>query len=195
MGLRELKAERTRAAITAAALTLFERDGYDATTMQAIAAAAEVGTSTLYRYFPTKVDLLLEPVAEWTGSLTAGLAARPADEPVAVALRAAVLNFARSVEDNRDRVRQLRAVFESTPVARAALWDLYSQEFFGLAAAVAARTGTPPDDTDAVLSAHLALAVANVCLQASWSPDQPAVVELADRYLAAIAGGQPTLLR
>lgn len=58
-GLRELKKERTRAAILGAARRLVGRDGFAATTMAAVAAEAEVAAGTLYNYFPSKDDLLL----------------------------------------------------------------------------------------------------------------------------------------
>ncbi|MGA9598513.1 MAG: helix-turn-helix domain-containing protein, partial [Acidimicrobiia bacterium] len=52
--LRQRKKERARLAIQAAALTLFEDQGYDNTTVEQIAAVAEVSPSTVYRYFTTK---------------------------------------------------------------------------------------------------------------------------------------------
>ena len=58
-GLRERKKARTRAAIQAAALSLFREQGYDETTVQQIAAAAEVSESTFFRYFPTKAEVVL----------------------------------------------------------------------------------------------------------------------------------------
>ena len=53
MGLRETNATRTRAAIADTALALFLDRGYEETTMEDVAAAAQVGLSTLYRYFPS----------------------------------------------------------------------------------------------------------------------------------------------
>jgi AcrR family transcriptional regulator len=58
-GLRERKKARTRATIQREALRLFQRDGYAATSVDAIAAAAEVSPSTFFRYFPTKEDVVL----------------------------------------------------------------------------------------------------------------------------------------
>jgi AcrR family transcriptional regulator len=170
VGLRELKAERTRAAIVAAALELFEAQGYDATRMEDVAAAAEVGTSTLYRYFPAKVDLLLAPVEDWNGTLAAGLRARPADEPLAASLRAIARAYLVEAEERSDLVARLQRLVESTPVARAGLWDVYAREHLDLAAAVAERSGRPATDPGVLLAAFETMAVINLCLEAWWGP-------------------------
>lgn len=57
--LREVKKERTRANIRVTALRLFLEQGYEATSVQQIAQVAEVGVTTLFRYFPTKASLAL----------------------------------------------------------------------------------------------------------------------------------------
>lgn len=58
-GLRERKKERTRSQIRETAMRLFAERGYEATTVQQIAEAADVSLSTLFRYFPTKAQLVL----------------------------------------------------------------------------------------------------------------------------------------
>ncbi|MGN9846025.1 helix-turn-helix domain-containing protein [Nonomuraea sp. H19] len=58
-GLRERKKRRTREALIAAALELFQRQGYDATTVAQIAAAADVSTRTFFLHFPAKEDVVL----------------------------------------------------------------------------------------------------------------------------------------
>ena len=65
-GLRERKKAKTKIAIQEHAVRLFRAQGYAATTVEQIAEAAEVSPSTVFRYFPTKEELVttdeLDPV-------------------------------------------------------------------------------------------------------------------------------------
>src|SRR5947209_10736981 len=74
---RREQAAQTRRQILAAAQMLFERDGYPATTMGAIAAEAQVALKTVYLAFDTKAGLLL---ALWNTRLRAGREDRPMGE-------------------------------------------------------------------------------------------------------------------
>jgi AcrR family transcriptional regulator len=117
LGLRERKKLKTRRAIRAAAFRLFAEQGYDGTTVDQIADAAEVSPSTFFRYFPTKEDLVVtddyDPVME------AALRARPAGEPLLVAVREAILPALRAVSEaeHEGMLLRMRLVREN-PVIR-----------------------------------------------------------------------------
>ncbi len=88
MGLRELKRERTRRLISDKAFELFTDHGFGRTTVEQIAAAAEVGPSTLYRYFPTKETLVLEFVEDSLFGALGWFREQPADLDLPDACRA-----------------------------------------------------------------------------------------------------------
>ncbi|MEW2165056.1 TetR/AcrR family transcriptional regulator [Streptomyces sp. NPDC007084] len=54
------RSERSRRAIYAAALALVGETGYPKTTIEGIAARAGVGKQTIYRWWPSKADVLLD---------------------------------------------------------------------------------------------------------------------------------------
>ena len=82
MTLREMKMERTRELIGEVAFTLFRDKGFAATTVEEIAAAAEVGARTVYRHYPTKEMLALSGFAEVFETALEDLRACPEDAAV-----------------------------------------------------------------------------------------------------------------
>lgn len=60
MGLRELKKQRTRKAISDLATQLFIERGYNSVTTAEIAELSEVSVPTLFKYFPTKESLVFD---------------------------------------------------------------------------------------------------------------------------------------
>ena len=87
--LRDRKRERTRLALIDAAADLFERRGYDRTTVADIAAAADIGTRTFFSYFASKEELLFPESDARVRAAEAAIAARrPGDHPADVLLRA-----------------------------------------------------------------------------------------------------------
>ena len=84
---------RTEAALREAALTLMARHGYEAVTMRRLAAEIGVQAAALYRYFPTKEDLLFTLMREhMEGLLAAWDKARPTSSDPAARLAAFVRN-------------------------------------------------------------------------------------------------------
>ncbi|MEV0033682.1 TetR family transcriptional regulator [Nocardia sp. NPDC050793] len=65
IGLRERKKQQTRMRITNIALELCDAQGFDATTVEQIANAADVSPRTVNRYFETKEDIVLAPVLDF----------------------------------------------------------------------------------------------------------------------------------
>jgi AcrR family transcriptional regulator len=76
-GLRARKRERTRDAITDAAISLFLARGFDQVPVADIAARAEVSKPTLFRYFPAKEDLVLHRIADHNGEAARVVRGRP----------------------------------------------------------------------------------------------------------------------
>lgn len=80
--LRERKKLRTHRALADAALRIFAEQGFDKTTLEEVAEAAEVSKSTFFRFFPAKEAAAIEAEAElWQAYLTA-LADRQLSGPV-----------------------------------------------------------------------------------------------------------------
>ena len=94
--------ERTEAAIRAAALELIARHGYEAVSTREIATQVGVQAAALYRYFPTKEDLLFTLMREhMEGLIAAWQAARPDTTDPAARLAAYVANHIRFHIDRR----------------------------------------------------------------------------------------------
>lgn len=80
-GLRERKKKQTRATLVAAALDLVDRQGYERTTVEQIADAAEVSPRTVAHYFPSKDLMLLSLLDTFTEAVNVELADIPLDTP------------------------------------------------------------------------------------------------------------------
>ena len=179
-GLRERKKARTREALIDAALDLFERKGFDATTVEDIAAAADVSPRTFFRYFDSKTELIMARNTAQGAKLGPLLDARPADEGPLEALRQLLReNLVERCADPAV-VREFQ-VMMTTPTLR----DLTRQHFYeeeaALAEAFARRLGV--DDGD--LRPHL---LAGAAASATWTVVDRWIAEKgdADRLLAMI---------
>ncbi|MFC5720078.1 TetR family transcriptional regulator [Streptomyces gamaensis] len=98
-GLRERKKRRTREALIRCALELFALKGYERTTVDEIAEAAEVSQRTFFRYFANKEEVALAMQQLGQAHFLAALERRPAAEPPLAALRGATLDGWDSVRD------------------------------------------------------------------------------------------------
>lgn len=194
MGLRETKIERARAQVLTVAQELFLEQGYAGTTMEQIAEQAEIGASTLYRYFPSKELLLLEPIVR---SLALGphLAARPPDEPLPDALGAVLRGAFPPGELDPDRYLALRKMVDAEPGPRARLWDLVDQVTAELEHEIALRLGTSARDERVFLAARIAFLVYDLAGRRWSGRTRRSWEQAVDRCLASLAGHDPVLPR
>jgi AcrR family transcriptional regulator len=123
MGLREVKRERTRRLIADKAFELFNDNGFGRTTVEQIAAAAEVGPSTLYRYFPTKETLVLEFVDDCLAGAVSWFREQPELE-LPAGLCAVIERVLDQLESNPGRVRAVFELAEQTGSVSAHLNEL-----------------------------------------------------------------------
>lgn len=180
-GLWERKKARTRAAIRQQALRLFREQGYDATTVEQIAEAAEVSPSTFFRYFPTKEDVVLQDDMElrWIDALRA----QPPDMPPIAALRASLRDaFASISARDMAKLRETTDIALSVPAVRARMLDEFARTIQVMAAAVAERTGRSPDDFEVRTLVGAALGVA----LSSWFSAQGDMERFMTEYTRAL---------
>ncbi|MGK5638098.1 TetR/AcrR family transcriptional regulator [Streptomyces sp. URMC 126] len=157
LGLRERKKIQTRQAIRAAAYRLFEEQGYDATPVDQIAEAADVSPSTVFRYFPTKEDIVLTD--EYDPLLEAALRSRPADEPPLRAIRNTVLGAMRDIlGDDSPEMRMRNRLIRDVPSLRARSGEGMGKSARMLCSVLAQRTGRPEGDVELRIATTAVLA-------------------------------------
>jgi AcrR family transcriptional regulator len=118
---RQRKKLATRERIRASALRLFQQQGYEATTVEEIAAAAGVSHVTVFRYFPTKEDVALSD--SYDPQIVARLQQTPATQPLVERIRAALVPGLRQLDDaDRDLLLAQNKLIVSTPALQERLW-------------------------------------------------------------------------
>jgi AcrR family transcriptional regulator len=188
-GLRERKKARTRATIREHALRLFREQGYDATTVDQIADAADVSPSTFFRYFRTKEDVVLEDDLDVLA--LGAFDQQPADLSLVAAFRAAAREALDSIsETDLASMRETSALILTVPELRARAMDEYTRTIGVIAEAAAKRAGRDPNDfaIRVVAGAIIGVIMAATMPWTDWAkPDQSPPVDLFDRIDAALA--------
>ncbi|MFI5268068.1 MAG: TetR family transcriptional regulator, partial [Chloroflexota bacterium] len=147
VGLRERKKVKTFAAIQQQALRLFREQGYAATTVEQVAAAAEVSPSTVFRYFPTKEDLVLRDL--YDPLFIAAFEAQPAELRPLPALRQAIRSvFANLPPEERAQQQERTALVRTVPELRAATLNELTGLVQMLTEVAARRVGRNANDTE-----------------------------------------------
>jgi AcrR family transcriptional regulator len=146
-GLRERKKQQTRECIAEAALDLFSKNGFHATTIKQIADRADVAPRTVSGYFPVKEDLIFWRYSEIFESLELRLTDRKPRESAADALGAWLRqDLSEQSSDGLLRARQVRRLIHSEAVLRTYERGLQEQAEQIVARAVAVDLGLAPSD-------------------------------------------------
>ena len=143
-GLRERHRKRTAADLEEAALALFSERGFDAVTIDDIAAAADVSRRTFFRYYASKEDVILSDHPKRLDELEAALSRRPADEPPLTALRHAIMSLAGTIEEQREHMLRRFRLVTATPSLEARSLCLQRNWETAVTAMLAARMGVDP---------------------------------------------------
>lgn len=144
-GLRERKKQKTRWAIQEHALRLFVEQGYEATTVEQIAEAAEVSPSTFFRYFKTKEEVVSED--RYDDLLVAAIEAAPAEfTPLATMRHALATTLGDLVPAEYDQILQRMRLVLSVPALRARTMFGLLESTDAFAPPLARRLGREPDD-------------------------------------------------
>ncbi|HET9103805.1 MAG TPA: TetR family transcriptional regulator [Solirubrobacteraceae bacterium] len=144
-GLRERKKAKTRAAIQAHALRLFSIQGYQATTVEQIAEAAEVSPSTFFRYFPTKEEVVMHD--RYDPLLLAAFHAQPRELTPVQALRRALAEVLGRLPADDLKLEQTRGrLIFTVPELRGRFMDQIADTIQILTEAIAERMGRDPSE-------------------------------------------------
>jgi TetR/AcrR family transcriptional regulator, regulator of mycofactocin system len=177
------------------ALEVFAERGFDATTVEEIAAAAGISRRTFFRYFASKNDIPFGNFAVLLDELEDWLSRVPEDQPMFEVIAEAVLRFNRVHSDGAVAHRERMKLIMHTPALRANAALRNADYLAALARYAARRMGEPVGSFGPQLVGHVAHGV-SVAVYEQWLQDESS--DLADlvhrgfamvQHLAALEAG------
>jgi TetR/AcrR family transcriptional regulator, regulator of mycofactocin system len=177
----------TRAELEHVAFELFDRRGFEGTTVDDIAAAAGIGRRTFFRYFPSKNDVPWGDFEAELDRMRAWLAACPAQAPLMDAIRLAIVDFntvpAPDVVWHRSRMRLILGVpvLLAHSTLRFAEWRQVIADF------AAQRTGQPAGALIPQTIAHASLGVSIAAYQQWLDGGDDQLTQLLDAGMRGLA--------
>lgn len=161
-GLRERKKLERRRSIEDAAIDLFDANGFDGTTIDDIAAKADIAPRTFFYYYDTKEDVVLADYAKRLQRISDELRARPAAEAPWAALRASFVVIAADYDTQRKQLVRRFAIMADNPSVYARSLQLQAGWEDALADVLTDRTGNNND-----IEPRLMAAAALACMRSS----------------------------
>jgi AcrR family transcriptional regulator len=190
IGLRERKKAKTMATVQMHALRLFHELGYNATTVEQIAEAAEISPSTFFRYFSTKEDVVITD--NYDPLLIAAFEDQPSNlSPLQAVRNAMISGMADMSADELETMRERNQLIMTVPELRAATLNNLTQTMQLLMEMVAKRVGRKPDDL-AVRTFAGAIVGVNISVMFYYAENPGAdFAKLMDEALAKLEEGLP----
>ena len=176
-GLRERKKQRTRSMLIDAAVELCDKQGFDNTTVDQIAAVADVSPRTFSRYFATKDAVILALIDDMTAAIALQLARQPAGLSPLDAMFGAHIEMIKATASvsgdgfTTERLKTITRIVNSSPALRLAASDFRDH---AVTRTLADRMGVEPDDkrvqlTIAVFATILLCAIDEFGHVTDWS--------------------------
>jgi len=163
-GLRERKRAETHARIQAEGMRLFLDKGFEATTLDEVAAAAEVSRRTLLNYFGSKEEIVFSTKADFPQFIADAVAARPAAEPLLDMVENALIDLAE--RHRSDQARAVAALICATPSLHAGDQAKYERIERLLAKTLADKKGLPEHDVACRVVAGAAVSILKLATSA-----------------------------
>jgi AcrR family transcriptional regulator len=188
-GLRERKKAQVRAAIEREGMRLFRANGFEATTVEAIAAACDISPATVYRYFPTKEDIVFADPEQQGERLAELIGEQPAELAPNQALYRALHALADEYSRSRRSMRTTSRMVDEASSLRARKAESQQRWERSVVTALRARSSTAAQNVDDTLlrfvtaTALSAFRIATELWLADESEDLHALVELAAELL------------
>jgi AcrR family transcriptional regulator len=169
IGLRGRKRAATHARIQSEAIRLFLERGFDPTTLDDIAAAADVSRRTLFHYFASKEEIVFSTKADFPALIVEAIGRRPVEEPLLDMVENALVDLAQ--RHSSPQARDLARLIHDTPSLSAGDQAKYEKVERMLAEALAARKSLPATDIACRVTAAAAIGILKLSVEAWLTSD------------------------
>ena len=183
---RKRRTVMSSGAIVDAAMDLFERQGFDRTTMDEIALAAGVSKRTVFRHFASKNGIVLQPILAAFRTLPDMLAATPRSLGMAQAVELALGTLTRAMEAEKVAIVRHTRIIATSAALRGAARTLNDAALNDIRNEVAARTGETHHSVRAAVWAELLLVAAFAARERWLSSRREAIGTVVESSLTEI---------
>lgn len=163
-GLRARKRAKTLARIQIEAMRLFVERGFETTTLDDIADAAEVSRRSLFHYFGSKEEIVFSTREDFPKLLADYVSRRPPNEPLLNMVENALIDMATRLES--PQMRKISRMIRDTPALNAGEQGKYEEVELALAKALADRKNLPATDTDCQVTAAISIGILKMAVKA-----------------------------